>query len=361
MKRKANIIARSGEKPLHFQDKTNLRLIIKRTGFTQKQLAAHLDVSSSTISAWVQGARIPKDKKINIKTLSDYLKRKEEELKGLDLELMLLVGNSSNLKRWKTYMITFPAPLYDDWQNLLLVLNDIGVLIPETPDMIDDGLSQFPENVKDAEFHRKNVGKIDPSLKKGVVDPRNYDENRPFDSLIYELLTNLYILKNWCDTFLPKTKEGELTNTSKKIKNRLLDVAFLKTKVVDLVAETGTDVDDLIEKNNEIISEVNNLIGVLCDELLEKGNSIRTDYFEFVKLNPNQLQKRIKDYEIHTSKKERHINDYLKYGERKIASQVDQTLDWQRKIFRKIETLTKTQEEIIERIKHNEQLLNKIL
>ena len=117
----------------------------------------------------------------------------------------------------------------------------------------------------------------------------------------------------------------------------------------------------MITENNEIISEVNNLIGLLCDELLEKGNSIRTDYFEFVKLNPNQLQKRIRNYEIHKSNKEPHIKDYLRYGEREIASRVDQTLDWQRRIFQKIETLTKTQNEIIERIHKNEQLLKQLL
>jgi hypothetical protein len=196
---------------------------------------------------------------------------------------------------------------------------------------------------------------MDVEPKKPLLNPR---QHKPFDSLLIELMIILNILDRWCNTFLPKTKEGELTNTSQKIKNRILDVAFLNKKVVRLVEKTGTNTEQLEEKNIEIRSEVNNLIGHLCEELLEKGNNVVTDYFEFVKLSPIQLKKRI---EQHKTKSEPHINDYLRYGEREIASRVDQTLDWQRRIFQKIETLTTTQNEIIERIHKNEQLLKQLL
>ena len=155
---------------------------------------------------------------------------------------------------------------------------------------------------------------------------------------------NLKTLDLWCETFLPKTKEGELTNISKKIKNRLVDVAFLSKTVEGLVNKTGTNIKGLKEKNIEIKREVGNLIGHLCDELINKGNSIRTDYFEFIKLSPNQLKKRIEE---HKTKSEPNIIDYLSYGENEIA--------------RKIETLTKTQSELVKRIQKNEQLLEQIL
>jgi hypothetical protein len=228
-------------------------------------------------------------------------------------------------------------PLHKDWKKLLLVLNDIGVPIPETPSMIENDLSEYPEHLNSKT----------PIRSKSFLEPigsHNYKQYKPFDSLVKVLLINLNILENWCDTFLPKTKEDELTNTSQKIKNRLLDVAFLSKKVVRLVEKTGTNTEKLEEKNIEIRSEVNNLIGHLCEELLEKGKSIPTDYFEFVKLKPSQLKKQI---EQHKTKNEPHINDYLRYGEREIVQM--------------IKILTKTQNEIIERIKHNEQLLNKIL
>jgi hypothetical protein len=155
----------------------------------------------------------------------------------------------------------------------------------------------------------------------------------------------LNILDRWCNTFLPKTKEDELTNTSQKIKNRLLDVAFLSKKVVGLVKKTGTNTEKLEEKNIEIRSEVNNLIGHLCEELLKKGKNIRTDYFEFIKGTPKELEKQIEQHK--TKSGPPHINDYLRYGEREI--------------FQMIKILTKTQNEIIERIKHNEQLLKQLL
>ena len=147
----------------------------------------------------------------------------------------------------------------------------------------------------------------------------------------------------------------------KKIKNRLVDVSFLNEKVVDLIVKTGEDPNQLIRKNNEIRKEVIKLIRDLCEELLATERNIKTDYFEFVKLHPDRLRKRIDQLEIKTLTSEPHINDYLRYGEREIASRVDQTLDWQRRIFRKIETLTKTQDEIIERIQKNEQLLKQLL
>ena len=65
-------------------------------------------------------------------------------------------------------------------------------------------------------------------------------------------MINLNILDRWCNTFLPKTKEGELTNTSQKIKDRLVDVAFLNKTVVILVKRTGTDIKVLNEKNIEM-------------------------------------------------------------------------------------------------------------
>ena len=295
--------------------------VINRTSFNQKQIASRLDVSTSTVSAWSKGATIPQTKKVQLLQLLGMSIRNDTKYNEHELAWELFVKSTAETSTWHSYMKNFDVSLHPEWQQLLLALNDIGV-------------------------------PMDLSPEKHLCDPI------VIRKLIKALLFNLNILDRWCNTFLPKTKEGELTNTSQKIKNRLLDVAFLNEKIVNLVSETGTDVDKLIDKNNEIRSEVNNLIGHLCEELLEKGNNVVTDYFEFVKLSPIQLKKRI---EQHKTKSEPHINDYLRYGEREIASRVDQTLDWQRRIFQKIETLTTTQNEIIERIHKNEQLLKQLL
>jgi len=364
MKMKGNFFARLDEKPLNGKAKTNFELLLKRHDIAQKRIAAYLNVSSSTISAWAQGTTtIPKEKKFNIKKFFDHLNRSKKFSKKHDENIMFLVGNPRNLSNWKIYMQYLIEPLHEDWKKLLLVLNDIGVQIPETPSLIAIHLSHYPTNLQAAKLYRQlnkatveNINRaMDMKPKKSLRNPR---QHKPFDSLVIELMIILNILDRWCNTFLPKTKEGELTNTSQKIKNRLLDVAFLNKKVVRLVEKTGTNTEQLEEKNIEIRSEVNNLIGHLCEELLEKGNNVVTDYFEFVKLSPIQLKKRI---EQHKTKSEPHINDYLRYGEREIASRVDQTLDWQRRIFQKIETLTTTQNEIIERIHKNEQLLKQLL
>ena len=292
--------------------------------FNQKQIASRLDVSTSTVSAWRKGATIPQTKKVQLLQLLGMSIRNDTKYNEHELAWELFVKSTAETSTWHSYMKNFDVSLHPEWQQLLLALNDIGV-------------------------------PMDLSPEKHLCDPI------VIRKLIKALLFNLNILDRWCDTFLSKTKEGELTNTSQKIKNRLLDVAFLNEKIVNLVSETGTDVDKLIEKNNEIRSEVNNLIGLLCDELLVKGSSISTDYFEFVKLSPNQLQKRIIDYEIHKSNKEPHINDYLRYGEKKIANKVEQTSHLQKKLLQRIETLTKTQNEFVKRIQKNEQLLTQIL
>ena len=350
MKREGNIFARLDEKPLNSRAKTNFELLLKRHDIAQKRIAAYLNVSSSTISAWAQGTTtIPKEKKFNIKKFFEHLHRIKKLSKKHDENIMFLVGNPRNLSNWKIYIQYLIEPLHDDWKKLLLVLNDIGVPIPETPSLIAVHLSQYPTNIKAAKLYsqlnKAGVENIDRAMdvtpKKPLLNPR---QHKPFDSLVIELMISLNILDRWCNTFLPKTKEDELTNTSQKIKNRLLDVAFLSKKVVRLVEKTGTNTEKLEEKNIEIRSEVNNLIGHLCKELLEKGKSISTDYFEFVKLKPSQLNEQI---EQHKTKSEPHINDYLRYGEREIVQM--------------IKILTKTQNEIIERIKHNEQLLKQLL
>ena len=61
MKREGNIFARLDEKPLNSKAKTNFELLLKRHDIAQKRIAAYLNVSSSTISAWAQGTTtIPK-------------------------------------------------------------------------------------------------------------------------------------------------------------------------------------------------------------------------------------------------------------------------------------------------------------
>ena len=351
MKRKANIIAKIGKQSSQGQKNNNLlKIIINETALNQKGIAAHLDISTSTVSAWKNGAPITPAQLKKLEELYQIIYRKEKEIDTNNLELILLFKEPQNISNWYRYMrYLVDDLLHDDWKKLLLVLNDIGVPIPETPSLIAIHLSQYSTNLKAAKLYRQvnkaGVENIDRAMdvapKKPLLNPR---QHKPFDSLVIELMIILNILDRWCNTFLPKTKEGELTNTSQKIKNRLLDVAFLSKKVVRLVEKTGTNTEKLEEKNIEIRSEVNNLIGHLCEELLEKGKSIPTDYFEFVKLKPSQLKKQI---EQHKTKSEPHINDYLRYGEREIVQM--------------IKILTKTQNEIIERIKHNEQLLNKIL
>ena len=284
--------------------------VINQASFNQKQIASRLDVSTSTVSAWSKGATIPQTKKVQLLQLLGMSIRNDTKYNEHELAWELFVKSTAETSTWHSYMKNFDVSLHPEWQQLLLALNDIGV-------------------------------PMDVSPEKPLCDPI------VFRKLIRALLVNFIMLDRWCDTFLPKTKDGELTNTSQKIKNRLLDVAFLNEKIVNLVSETGTDVDKLIEKNNEIRSEVNNLIGLLCDELLVKGSSISTDYFEFVKLSPNQLQERIRNYEIHKSNNEPHIYDYLRYGEKKL--------------LQRIETLTKTQNEFVKRIQKNEQLLKQIL
>ena len=148
---------------------------------------------------------------------------------------------------------------------------------------------------------------------------------------------------------------------AQKIKNRLVDVSFLNEKVVDLIVKTGEDPNQLIRKNNEIRKEVIKLIGDLCEELLATERNIKTDYFEFVKLHPDRLRKRIDQLEIKTLTSEPHINDYLRYGEQKIAKKVEQTSHLQKRLLHSIETLTKTQSELVERIQKNEKLLKQIL
>ena len=193
------------------------------------------------------------------------------------------------------------------------------------------------------------------------VDIHDYKQHTPFDNLVKELLTSLNTLDKWCDTFLPKTKEGELIFTAQKIRNRLVDVSFLNEKAIDLVAETGTNPNQLIRKNNEIRKEVIRLIRNLCEELLATERNIKTDYFEYVKLHPDRLRKIIDHHEFRALTSEPHISDYLRYGEQKIANGVEHTLDLQKRILKKIETLTEAQSKIVERMQKNERLLKQIL
>jgi DNA-binding transcriptional regulator YiaG len=332
--------------------------VIKSTNLNQKQIAAALSVSTSTVSAWSKGAPIPRSKTKMLTILLEEMEQFKKAISHEHSEWLLFIETDENANNWLSYMRSLGVSLHPKWREILLDLNDIGVLISKKPPTLIEIDSSNVQITGDQKF---NESTDDGDYLSIDIDIQDYKQHTPFDNLVVELLANLNTLEKWCDTFLPKNKEGELTLIAQKIKNRLVDVSFLNEKVVDLIEKMGTNSNQLIRKNNEIRKEVITLIRDLCEELLKTGKSIKTDYFEFVKLHPDRLRKRIDQYEIRTLTIEPNINDYLRYGEIKIAKGVEQTLDLQKKILSKVETLTKTQSELVERIQKNEKLLEQIL
>ena len=331
---------------------------IRSTGLTQKEIAGALDVSTSTVSAWSKGANIPPVKAQMLIQLSESMERFRKALNHEDSEWLLFIEKDENDIKWLKYMQSLGVPLHPKWKELLLVLNEIDVLNSTKPPVLieldssnaqisgNEGLNEIIDDVEHVSMD---------------VDIHDYKQHTPFDNLVKELLTSLNTLDKWCDTFLPKNNEGKLILKAQKIKNRLVDVSFLNEKVVDLIAKTGENPNQLIRRNNQIRKEVTKLIRDLCEELLATERNIKTDYFEFVKLHPDRLRKQIDQHEARALTSEAQINDDLRYGEKKIANKVDQNSHLQKRLMQNIETLTKTQSELIERIQKNEQLLKQII
>ena len=70
-------------------------------------------------------------------------------------------------------------------------------------------------------------------------------------SLLSKLLTNLNILDEWCKIFLPTTKEGELTQKSRIVKFKLVDIAYLHIDPT-LIINMDADPKPFISKNNKV-------------------------------------------------------------------------------------------------------------
>ena len=324
--------------------------ITRQTGLSQTQIADRVNVSKSTISAWRMGAPIPPVKERRLMHLLN-VDRRESSSEGQTFDAWrVLVKTPTNSKNWHSYMRSLGINLHGEWKRILITLNNMGVDIPPNA----------PDSLRLNSIHRKltNEGdyELESTWEEEEAEPTS--KLKPLDKLLSKLLTNLNILDEWCDLFLPKTREGELTNRSRYIKGKLVDIAFIHIDPT-LIINVDADPKPLISNNNKIKELLSKQIQSLCEELVSNKINIRTDYFEIIKVSPDHLLKIISDYETR-SMSEPNIDDYLSYGEKRIYEVIKENMRLQNQLIERLEAVRKEGIENTRQNKSNESLLNQI-
>ena len=324
--------------------------VTKETGLSQTQIADRVDVSKSTISAWRMGARIPPIKERRLMHMLRNDRRQASSRSETFDAWRVLVKTPKNSKNWHSYMRSLGINLHEDWKEILISLNDMGVDIPP----------HAPDRLRLKSIHRKLTNDEDYELEstweEEEIEPAS--KLKPLDILLSKLLTNLNILDEWCKMFLPTTKEGELTQKSRIVKFKLVDIAFLHIDPT-LIINMDADPKPFISKNNKVKQVLSKVIQSLCEELIANRSNLHTDYFEIIRVSPDRLLKIISDYEI-SSMSEPNIDDYLSYGEKRIYEAIKENMRLQNQLIERLEVLRKNGIENTERIKSNEGLLSKI-
>ncbi len=326
--------------------------ITNETGLSQIQIADRVNVSKSTISAWRMGAPIPRIKERKLMQILHMYRRHSSSRNETFDEWKILVKSPENSKNWQSYMRSFGVNLHKDWKRVLITLYDLGIEIPENA----------PNRLKLKSSHRRLTNNEDYDLESSWEEEEEEIESslklKPFDILLSKLLTNLNTLDEWCEMFLPKTRNGEFTNRSRLIQYMLVDMAFIHVDTI-LILNLEVDIKPFLSRTNKTKEKVSKLIQSLCEDLISNRENLKTDYFEIIKVSPDRLSKIISDYEIR-SMSEPHIDDYLSYGEKRIYEAMQENIRLQNKLIERLELIRKDGIENTQIIKSNEGLLSKI-
>jgi DNA-binding XRE family transcriptional regulator len=324
--------------------------ITKVTGLSQLQLADRVGVSKSTISAWRMGAPIPPIQKRRLMQIMRMKRRISSTHNDVFDTWRLLVKSPKNSRNWHTYMRSLGINLHKDWKKVLITLNELGIHIPsEAPDRVELK-STYKKLKHDEDFDLESTWEEEEVESSAKL--------KPLDILLSKLLTNINVLDEWCELFLPKTRDGEITNKARLIQYMLVDIAFVHIDT-DLFLDLEVDFKPILVKNTKTKNKASKLIESLCEELISDRKNLRTDYFELIRVSPSHLLKTISDYEI-SSMSEPNIDDYLSYGEKRIYEAIKENMRLQNKLIERLEVIRKDGIENTQIIKSNEGLLSKI-
>ena len=172
--------------------------ITKATGMSQIQLADRVGVSKSTISAWRMGAPIPPVKQRRLMQIMRMTRRDSTSHSEVFDKWKLLVKSPKNSRNWHTYMRSLGINLHKDWKKVLITLSELGVRVPSgAPDRLELK-SKYRKLKHDEDFD------LESTWEEEEVEESS-SKLKPLDILISKLLTNLNILDEWCELFLPKS------------------------------------------------------------------------------------------------------------------------------------------------------------
>lgn len=324
--------------------------VTNATGLSQIQLADKVGVSKSTISAWRMGAPIPEIKQKRLMQIMRMERRTISAHNETFSAWRALVKTPINSRNWHAYMRSLGINLHKDWKKILITLNELGVHIPsDAPDRIE--LKSSYKKLKHNEDYDLETTWEEEEIESSV-------KLKPLDILLSQLLTNINILDEWCELFLPKTRDGEITTRARIIQYILVDVAFVHLDS-KLFLDLEVDLKPIVLKNSKTTNKVSKLIQALCEDLIANRKNLRTDYFELIRVSPNLLVKTISDYEI-SSMSEPNIDDYLSYGEKRIYDAMQENIRQQKQLIERLEAVRKDGIENTHMIKSNEGLLTKI-
>ena len=324
--------------------------VIKETGLTQTQIADRVNVSKSTISAWRMGARIPPIKERRLMHMLRADRRQASTKDETFSAWRELVKTPENSRNWAMYLRSLGVNLHPHWKRILIALSELGVDIPQNA----------PERLHLNSTRSKVQGNEDYELESTweedeVVSPSKL---KPLDILLIKLLTNLNILDEWCEMFLPKTRDGESTQKSRIIQFKLVDIAFLHIDPT-LLINLDADPKPFISSNNKAKKLLSKVIQSLCEELIASRSNLRTDYFEIIRVSPDHLIKIISDYEV-SSMSEPNIEDYLSYGEKRIYEAIKENMRLQSQLIERLEAVRIDSNQNVQMSIKNESLLTKI-
>jgi len=326
--------------------------ITKATGMSQIQLADRVGVSKSTISAWRMGAPIPPVKQRRLMQIMRMTRRDSTSHSEVFDKWKLLVKSPKNSRNWHTYMRSLGINLHKDWKKVLITLSELGVRVPSgAPDRLELK-SKYRKLKHDEDFD------LESTWEEEEIEESS-SKFKPLDILISKLLTNLNILDEWCELFLPKTRDGEVTNRARLIQFMLVDIALVHLEP-DLFLDLDVDFKPIHLKNNKTKNKVSKLIESLCEDLVSERKILRTDYFELIRVSPSHLVKIISDFEIR-SMSEPNIDDYLSYGEKRIYDSMQENIRLQKQLIDRLEVLRKNDMEIVEQTKKNEGVSHQII
>mgnify|MGYP001164130050 CR=1 FL=1 len=224
--------------------------ITKETGLSQIQIADRVGVSKSTISAWRMGASIPQMKERKLMQILRMSRRiSSSKTKAFDV-WKILVKSPTNSKNWHSYMQSLGINLHKDWKRVLITLNDLGIEIPS------DAPNRLELKSSHTKLQHDEDYELESTWEEEEIEPSV--QLNPFDILISKLLTNLNILDEWCEMFLPKTRDGDFTNRARLIEYMLVDMAFIHVDI-NLILNQEVDIKPFLSRTSKTKEKVSKL------------------------------------------------------------------------------------------------------